>query len=189
MRFIPRYEFTWDLDKALANERKHGIAFQLASTVFNDSLAEIFHNVGHDAVEERWSILGMTPTGVLLLVVHAYVEGRGDRCVRIISARKATHYERREYETGVYSIREPIMKTEYDEHYEKAEGEFELDFSKGIRGAFANCRFPIFIDNAVLGHFHTRARTTGVDMTEAINDVLRRHVGLPSELPEPAERG
>ena len=79
------------------------------------------------------------------------------------------------------------MKPEYDEHYEKAEGEFELDFSKGVRGAFANWRFPISIDNAVLGHFHARARTTGVDMTEAINDVLRRHVGLPSELPEPAE--
>jgi len=170
-RFTPRYEFTWELDMALANERKHGIAFQLASTVFNDPLAEIFHTVGHEDVEDRWSILGMTPTGVLLLVMHAYVEGRGDRCVRIISARRATH----------------LMNAEYDEHSENAEGELNLDFSNGIRGAFADCRFPIFIDNAVLGYFHTRARTTGVDMTEALNDVLRRHVGLPPCLSDEAE--
>jgi uncharacterized protein len=181
LRFTPRYEFKWDPGKSFANECKHGISFQLASAVFSDPLAQIFHGVSHEAVEDRWSILGMTPTGVLLLVVHAYVEGRGDRCVRIVSARRATHYERREYETGVY-------KTGYEEHYEKAEGEFDLDFSQGIRGAFANCRFPTFIDNAVLGHFHNRARATGVDMTEAINDVLRRHVGLPSELPELAEQ-
>jgi uncharacterized DUF497 family protein len=170
-RFMPRYEFTWELDKALANERKHGIAFQLASTVFNDPLAEIFHNVGHEDVEDRWSILGMTPTGVLLLVVHAYVEGRGDRCVRIISAQRATH----------------LMKAEYHEHSENAEGELDLDFSNSIRGAFADCRFPIFIDNAVLGYFHTRARTTGVDMTDAINDVLRRSAGLPPCLSDPTE--
>ena len=62
-----------------------------------------------------------------------------------------------------------------------------LIFSNGIRGAFADCRFPIFIDNAVLGHFHTRARTTGVDMTEAINDVLHRHAGLPACLSDPTE--
>ena len=170
LRFTPRYEFTWELDKALANERKHGIAFQLASTVFHDPLAEIFHNVGHEDVEDRWSILGMTPTGVLLLVVHAYVEGRGDRCVRIISARRATH----------------LMKAAYDEHYKNADG--EVDFANGIRGAFADSRFPVFIDNAVLGHFHSRARTTGVDMTEAINDVLRRHAGLPTELADPVGR-
>ena len=156
LRFTPRYEFTWELDQALANERKHGIAFQLASTVFHDPLAEIFHTVGHEDVDDGWSILGMTPTGVLLLVVHAYVEGRGDRCVRIISARRTA-------------------------------GEFGPDFSEGIRGAFTNSRFPIFIDNAVLGHFHTRARTTRLDMTEAINDVLRRHTGLPGCLSDPTE--
>jgi uncharacterized DUF497 family protein len=168
-RFTPRYEFTWELDQALATERKHGIAFQLATTVFHDPLAEIFHNVGDEDVEDRWSILGMTPTGVLLLVVHAYVEGRGDRCVRIISARRATH----------------LMKAEYEEHSESAEG--EIDLSNGIRGAFADSRFPVFIDNAVLGHFHSHARTTGVDMTDAINDVLRRHTGLPACLSDPTE--
>src|SRR5262249_11099687 len=89
-RFTPRYEFTWDSDHARANERKYGIAFQLATTVFTDPRAEIFHHARCEAVEDHWSILGMTPTGVLLLVEHAYVEGGADRCVRIISARKAT---------------------------------------------------------------------------------------------------
>jgi hypothetical protein len=64
-----------------------------------------------------------------------------------------------------------------------------FDFGHGIRGMYANARFPIHIDNAVLGHFHARSPLTGISTEDAINDVLRRHLGLPSQLPEPAERG
>ena len=62
-----------------------------------------------------------------------------------------------------------------------------LDIGHVIRGMYANARFPIFIDNAILGHFHTRAPLTGISTQDAINDVLRRHLGLPSRLPERAE--
>jgi hypothetical protein len=102
-------------------------------------------------------------------------EGESDERVRIISARKATFRERREYESGEYTIREPDMTDEYSEH-EKAEGEFEIDFSKGIRGKFAHCRFPIPIDNSTLGYFHCRAVATGISGEELINEVLRQHV-------------
>ena len=59
-RFTPQYEFTWASDEALANERKHGITFKLASMVFNDPLAEIFPNVSQEAQEDGCSIRGST---------------------------------------------------------------------------------------------------------------------------------
>jgi uncharacterized protein (UPF0303 family) len=80
--------------------------------------------------------------------------------------------------------------SEYDQQsgpIDDDDGKF--DFGHGIRGMYANARFPIHIDNAILGHFHTRAPLTGISTEDAINDILRRHLGLPSELPEPAEPG
>jgi len=76
---------------------------------------------------------------------------------------------------------------EYDEQYEKAEGEWEFDFSKAIRGRFRYARFQVFIDNEVLGYFHTQMMRTGVDIEAGINEFLRRHLGLPLDSPE-AER-
>jgi uncharacterized DUF497 family protein len=182
-----QHKVIWDKQKALANERKHGISFELASTAFLDPLAELFSSDNHEDREDRWTLIGMTGTDVLVVVIHLYPDMGGDECVRIISARKATFKERREYESGEYSIREPEVTDEYDEQYEKAEGEWELDFSKAIRGRFRYSRFQVFIDNEILGHFHTQQRKTGIDMTDAINEVLRRHLGLPPDSPE-AER-
>jgi uncharacterized DUF497 family protein len=176
MKLMSTEKFVWDKDKALANERKHGISFKLAATVFYDPLIEIFHNADHEGSEERWSIVGMAENSVIVLVVCTFGEEGGDDRVRIISARKATFRERREYESGEYTIREPVMTDEYDEQYEKAEGEFELDFSKGVRGKFAHVRFPIFIDNSILGYFHGRAIASGIPGEELINEVLRQHV-------------
>ena len=182
-----QHKFVWDDEKALSNQRKHGISFRLASTAFLDPLAELFSSDNHEDREERWTLVGMTRTDVLVVVIHAYIDVGGEERARIISARKATFKERREYESGEYSIREPAVTDEYDEQYEKAEGEWELDFSKAIRGRFRYCRFQVFIDNEVLGYFHTQERKTGIDMEDAINEVLRRHLGLPLDSPE-AER-
>jgi uncharacterized protein len=179
-------QFTWDEQKALANERKHGISFRLAVTVFRDPLIELIRSDDHDDREDRWVAVGVTDADVLLMVIHTYPEVGGEECVRIISARKATFQERREYESGEYSVREPDMTSAYDEPYEKAEGEWDFDFSKAVRGKFRYWRFQIFIDNEVLWHFHTQALKTGVSVTEGINEVLRRHVGLPVDSPGPA---
>lgn len=62
----------------------------------------------------------------------------------------------------------------------------EYDFSNGVRGVFRDVRLPMPIDNEVLWHFHTRERVTGIDTTEAINEILRAHVGLPPRTAPPA---
>jgi uncharacterized DUF497 family protein len=48
--------------------------------------------------EERWHTLGMVDGILLLLVTHTVRDDEGEEIIRIISARKATAYERRHYE-------------------------------------------------------------------------------------------
>jgi uncharacterized DUF497 family protein len=84
-------EFEWDAQKATLNLRKHGIAFKDAQFVFDDAFATpSFDDAGYG--EQRMMTTEMV-NGVLLTVV--YTE-RGDR-TRLISARKATKHEQREY--------------------------------------------------------------------------------------------
>jgi uncharacterized DUF497 family protein len=85
--------FVWNTDKALANERKHGITFEEASTVFFDPFLVLVDASPED--ESRDAVIGMAEDGRLLFVVHVAFE---QELVRIISARKATRSERRRYE-------------------------------------------------------------------------------------------
>ena len=87
-------EFEWDDAKAAVNRRKHGVSFDEAATVFDDPLVSIFHDEEHSGSEDRWVAIGISHRGRLIVVSHAYREGR----TRIISARKATANEVREYE-------------------------------------------------------------------------------------------
>ncbi len=87
--------FEWDSRKERTNERKHGTSFAEARTVFDDSLAKIFHDSGHSDVEVREIIIGHSLTGRLLLV--SFTERVPDH-VRIISAREATKTEQKDYE-------------------------------------------------------------------------------------------
>lgn len=92
--------FDWDPDKARANLRKHGVAFEDAVLVWSDPL----HLVHFDRVEdgeEGWHALGLAAGIVLILVVHTY-PGKHDDRVRIVSARRATRAERRIYEDGEF---------------------------------------------------------------------------------------
>lgn len=86
-------DFEWDPDKAETNERKHGVTFDEASTVFGDPLARTRPDPLHSTHEERWVTLGLSDNRRLLVVVHT---DRGE-AVRIISARPATGHERRTY--------------------------------------------------------------------------------------------
>lgn len=181
--------YFWDQGKALANERKHAIAFGLATDVFRDPLRVIYHDIDHADSEDRWVVVGLTKSGALVVVICAIYEREDHEDVRIISARKATARERREYESGEYSVREPEVTDEFnlkptseaataaDDYDDGMKAEY--DFSKGIRGALKHWRLPIHIDNEVLGYFHTRSIKLGIDTTEAINEILRAHVGLP----------
>jgi len=50
--------------------------------------------------EERWQTLGLIGPAVIVLVAHTHQEEQGEEVTRIISARKATPNERRQYEQG-----------------------------------------------------------------------------------------
>jgi uncharacterized DUF497 family protein len=89
-------QFEWDPEKAVTNERKQGLAFQEAATVFSDPLAITFGDPDHSLDEERCITFGLSRLVRLLVVSHTY---RGDR-TRIISARLATRQERKIYEEG-----------------------------------------------------------------------------------------
>jgi uncharacterized DUF497 family protein len=89
--------FEWDEDKAASNVAKHGVTFDEASTVFGDPLAAIFDDEEHSQDELREIIIGHSVLQRLLLV--SFTE-RGEEVVRIISARKASKSERKDYEEG-----------------------------------------------------------------------------------------
>ncbi len=89
--------FEWDGDKAASNVGKHGVTFDEASTVFADPLAVIFDDEEHSQDEIREIIIGHSVLERLLLVSFTQ---RGEDVVRIISARKATKRERKNYEEG-----------------------------------------------------------------------------------------
>jgi uncharacterized DUF497 family protein len=92
-------QFEWDSTKAEANKVKHGVSFEEAITVFADPLARIFEDPQHSETERREIIIGRSAKQNLILV--SFVE-EDDR-VRLISARKATRTERKEYEENVGS--------------------------------------------------------------------------------------
>lgn len=96
-------KFTWDEEKAKANVRKHHVSFGEATSVFADENARLKHDPEHSDEEDRFIILGFSSSLRILVVCHVYRQG--DRVIRIISARKATRNERkqygREYEKGI----------------------------------------------------------------------------------------
>lgn len=96
-----RIEFDWDPLKAQSNLTKHGVSFEAAMTVFADPHA--LSTLDRDSTaEERWVTLGMAAGARLLLVVHTHVDLSAERvAVRIISARRPTRTEARQYEEGL----------------------------------------------------------------------------------------
>ncbi|MDR0565037.1 MAG: BrnT family toxin [Azoarcus sp.] len=94
-------DFSWDPAKAHSNIVKHGVGFDEAAWVLHDRLAITVFDAAHSETEERWFTVGMSPAGRLLTVSHTFVISDVLRArVRIISARKATRNERRQYEEG-----------------------------------------------------------------------------------------
>lgn len=91
-------QWTWDPKKAASNRAKHGVSFETAVLVFDDPLHASILDPHSDG--DRWETLGLVGP-VLLLVVHTWSEAEGvEPVARIISARKATAYERKVYEEG-----------------------------------------------------------------------------------------
>lgn len=89
-------KFEWDENKNQTNQRKHGISFEEASSVFYDAEALLRDDPDHSEEEDRFVILGLSSKANLLVVCHCY--RASDTVIRIISARKATKTE-----SGFYS--------------------------------------------------------------------------------------
>ena len=89
-------EFEWDAAKARRNLAKHGVSFQDAATVFGEPLAVTYLDPDHSDEEDRFLTFGCSSNGHHLVVSHT---DRGDR-TRIISARRMTRKERKDYEEG-----------------------------------------------------------------------------------------
>ena len=88
--------FEWDENKNVINKKKHGISFEEAKTVFYDVEALLIDDPEHSQEEERFIILGFSSLANLLVVCHCYRES--ESVIRIISARKATQNEEKQYE-------------------------------------------------------------------------------------------
>ncbi len=87
--------FEWDPRKARSNEKKHGVSFEEAQSVFFDEQALLLEDPRPLQEEERFVLLGLSASLRLLVVIHALRDGD---VIRIISARKASRLETREYE-------------------------------------------------------------------------------------------
>ena len=88
--------FDWDESKNRINFKKHGVSFEEAKTVFYDPLAKVTEDPDHSDREEHFIAVGHSAMQRHLLVVHCYRETA--RAIRIISARKLTRSEKRQYE-------------------------------------------------------------------------------------------
>lgn len=88
-------QFTWHEGKGLKNQKKHGVSFGEATTVFFDPLADTIPDPDHSVGEHRFLTLGRSSGGRLLVVSHA----EDHNTIRIISAREATRHERKNYQS------------------------------------------------------------------------------------------
>ncbi|MEZ4743324.1 MAG: BrnT family toxin [Bdellovibrionota bacterium] len=88
-------DFTWNKRKNNLNKKKHGISFEEAKSCFFDPMHLIIGDPDSSNSEYRLILVGMSSFFKVLVVVHAEeIENE----IRIISARKATKNERKEYE-------------------------------------------------------------------------------------------
>lgn len=92
---MERINFEWDENKNSINKKKHKISFEEARTVFYDEEALVINDPEHSKDENRFIILGLSQRANLLVVCHCY--RASDTIIRIISARKATTTEERQY--------------------------------------------------------------------------------------------
>lgn len=90
--------FEWDERKSRVNQRKHGVSFAEARSVFFDPQAVEFYDDEHGETEDRFLLLGVSAKLRILMVCHCLRQT--DSVIRIISARKATQSEQRGYPWG-----------------------------------------------------------------------------------------
>jgi uncharacterized DUF497 family protein len=88
--------FVWNAHKARINLRDHRISFGEATTVFYDENAREYYDWNHSETEDRYLMLGISDKLRMLMVCYTYREN--ESVIRIISARKATKTESKQYQ-------------------------------------------------------------------------------------------
>ena len=89
--------YEWNEDKNITNQKKHGISFEEAVTVFEQS-GYLLYEDEKPAAEQRFIAIGPSKRGNHLLVVHCYRVRENEERTRIISARKITKAEEKSLE-------------------------------------------------------------------------------------------
>ena len=87
--------FEWDEKKASTNEKKHGVTFTEAKSVFFDEDALVIPDPDHSQAEDRFIILGLSEEKRALVVVHCFRSAGS--VIRIIFARRAGTKEQKPY--------------------------------------------------------------------------------------------
>lgn len=92
------YNFEWDPQKAKINQTKHNVTFERATEIFRDPLAISIYDEDHSTEEDRWITIGKDSNGSTIVVIHTFKEKtKLETNIRIISARKATKNEIKQY--------------------------------------------------------------------------------------------
>ena len=89
--------FEWDDPKAASNVAKHGVSFEEAASALADPLALFADDPDHSDQEDRELAFGTSDRNRILFVSFTRRNGRR----RIISARKASTHERRDYDEAL----------------------------------------------------------------------------------------
>ena len=93
-RVINNQTFQWDSEKAELNWRKHTVKFEDAALVFGDENRIERYDSEHSYDEDRYITIGKVES--ILFVIYT----ERDEITRLISARRATSKERRDYYAG-----------------------------------------------------------------------------------------
>jgi uncharacterized DUF497 family protein len=98
-----QFQFEWDDVKAAVNARKHGVKFEVASTVFRDPQLLTVADLEHSETEARWFSIGWASNGTILAISYLWFESDSETTkIRLVSARKATQAEVRRYTTNTH---------------------------------------------------------------------------------------
>jgi uncharacterized protein len=89
-------KIVWSEKKNRQNIRKHKVDFNEAKSIFDDPLQISINDPDHSFDEYRFITIGMIENNRLVIVAHTF---RDDK-IRIITARKPTRGERKNYEEG-----------------------------------------------------------------------------------------
>ena len=93
-----QYNFEWDPVKAKLNLQKHKINFERATEIFLDPFMLSQFDDEHSEKEDRWITIGQDRNNITIVVNHAFKEINSDSStIRIISARRATKKENKQY--------------------------------------------------------------------------------------------